>query len=79
MAPSRKKVLKKSQKSSKKVSRPKLPSLLDRLPKTELEYLEMLVRMDERNISGNGDSIDQLFTRQRDRTLAKIAVLKAAK
>lgn len=79
MKPRRKTVAKKSQKGSKKVAKPRLSSFLDRLPKTEIEYLEMLVRMDERHITGNGDSLDQLFTKQRDRNLAKIAALKAAK
>jgi hypothetical protein len=74
-AKSRKKVSKKSP----KVAKPKLPSLIDRLPKTEEEYLEMLIRMDERHIDGTGSSLDQFFTNQRNRTAAKLAALRAAK
>ena len=61
------------------VSEPKPQSLMDRLPKNEIEYLEMMIRMDERNIDGSGSGLDLLFTAQRERSLAKIAALKAAK
>lgn len=49
-----------------------------RQARTEIEYLELLIQFDERNIDGSGSSLDQLFTKQRDRTRAKIEALKAA-
>lgn len=54
-------------------------SFLDRLPKTELAYWEMMARKDQEQIKGDGSSLDALFEAQKARALKKVEALKAAK
>lgn len=56
---------------------PKVCPLRSKLPKTESEYYEMLARKDQEQIKGDGSSLDDLFTKQRERALAKAAILRA--
>lgn len=49
------------------------------VPRTEIEYLELLIKYDERNIDGSGSSLDQLFQGQKDRKLKRIEELKGSK
>lgn len=79
MAPKAKRPQAKKKATAPAPKKSNLASFIDRLPKNEIEYLEMLARKDQEQIKGDGSSLDDLFTKQRDRNLAKAAALKAAK
>lgn len=69
---------KKKASSKAKTSSP-LETFLAKLPKTEVEYFEMLARRDQAQIKGDGSSLDDLFINQRERNLRKAEALKATK
>ncbi len=68
----------KSKKDRVRADKP-APNLLDRLPKNDIERVEMLIRMDRRNIDGSGSSVDQLFEQQLRRHLTTLDELKGKK
>lgn len=63
---------KKGKATTKKVK----STLLDRLPKNDIEYLELLIRMTEKHISPYGTSLDDFFIGQAARLKKKLKELK---
>lgn len=51
-------------------------TLLDRLPKNEIEYLELLIRMTEKHISPHGTDLDAFFVGQAARLKRQLEELK---
>jgi hypothetical protein len=59
----------------KKVDKtPKKPTMLDRLPKNEIERLELMIRMTEKHINPNGS--DKTMANQAERLRAQLEELK---
>lgn len=50
--------------------------LLDRLPKTQEEYLQHLIQVSERQITGMSESLDELFRTQAERIKNQLKELK---
>jgi hypothetical protein len=64
---------KKKRKPTKRVKR---NPLLDRLPKNREEYLQLLIRLTERNITNNGTDLDAFFVSQAEKLKKQLAELR---
>lgn len=69
--------MKKTVRRKKKVKKaaPKGPTLMDRLPKNEIERLELMIRMTEKHIDPRG--VDTTMANQADRLRKQLEELKS--
>lgn len=61
-------------KKSQKIK--KTPTLLDKLPKNEIEYQEMLIAHSEKMVGPNDTDMDRFFKGQADRQRKKLEELR---
>lgn len=61
-------------KKSQKIK--KTPTLLDRLPRTEVEYQEMLIAHSEKMVGPNDTEMDRFFKGQAERQRKKLEELR---
>lgn len=54
----------------------KTPSLLDKLPRTEVEYQEMLIAHSEKMVGPNDTDLDRFFKGQAERQRKRLEDLK---
>jgi hypothetical protein len=57
----------------------KITTFLDRLPKNEKEYLERLIEVSKRCITGESESLDDLFSSQVNKLQKQLGDLRKRK